>query len=101
MFFVPLLHKYISKNAEKTIEWVCKGSSLFTGHNEAIKCYDEAIRLNPKNASAWNNKGFVLIKLRKKVTILLFFQLLLFFFLRACFQSLNQVRIQAITTIAE
>ena len=26
-------------------------------YDEAIKAYDEAIRLDPKHASAWNNKG--------------------------------------------
>ena len=27
-------------------------------YEEAIKCYDEAIKLNPKNEYAWNNKGY-------------------------------------------
>ena len=29
-------------------------------YNEAIKAYDEAIRLDPKHAAAWNNKGIAL-----------------------------------------
>jgi Flp pilus assembly protein TadD len=29
-------------------------------YNEAIKCFDEAIRLDPKDVDAWNNKGIVL-----------------------------------------
>ena len=26
-------------------------------YEEAIKCYDEAIKLNPKNVFVWYNKG--------------------------------------------
>lgn len=29
-------------------------------YDEAIKAYDEAIRLDPNDADAWNNKGLVL-----------------------------------------
>ena len=29
-------------------------------YDEAIKAYDEAIRLDPKYADAWNNKGTAL-----------------------------------------
>jgi Flp pilus assembly protein TadD len=29
-------------------------------YNEAIKAYDEAIRLDPNLAEAWNNKGIAL-----------------------------------------
>ena len=29
-------------------------------YDEAIQAYDEAIRLDPKYADAWNNKGLVL-----------------------------------------
>ena len=31
-------------------------------YDEAIKDYDEAIRLNPKYAAPWNNKGNALSK---------------------------------------
>jgi tetratricopeptide (TPR) repeat protein len=31
-------------------------------YDEAIKDYDEAIRLDPKYAAAWNNKGNALSK---------------------------------------
>ena len=29
-------------------------------HKDAIKCYDQVHKLNPKNISAWNNKGIAL-----------------------------------------
>ncbi|RQW78346.1 MAG: tetratricopeptide repeat protein [Methanothrix sp.] len=29
-------------------------------YNEAIKCFNEAIRLDPKEVDAWNNKGVAL-----------------------------------------
>jgi tetratricopeptide (TPR) repeat protein len=30
-------------------------------YNEAIKCFNEAIRLDPKEVDAWNNKGVALV----------------------------------------
>jgi Flp pilus assembly protein TadD len=42
--------------------WCIKGNALGkqVKHDEAIKAYDEAIRLNPKLAAAWNGKGCAL-----------------------------------------
>jgi tetratricopeptide (TPR) repeat protein len=42
--------------------WFNKGFALSTlgKDDEAIKAYDEAIRLDPKLVAAWNNKGYVL-----------------------------------------
>ena len=34
-------------------------------YEESIKCYDEAIKLNPKNENAWNNKGYSLNNIGK------------------------------------
>ena len=36
-----------------------KGISLYNleKYEESIKCYDEAIKLNPKNENSWYNKG--------------------------------------------
>jgi tetratricopeptide (TPR) repeat protein len=52
-------------NDEKFLDWVNKGTSLFSlgKYKEAITCYDEAIRLDPKNSIAWSNKGDSLKKL--------------------------------------
>ena len=33
--------------------------------DEAIKAYDKAIEINPRNAYGWSNKGDVLVKLGK------------------------------------
>ena len=30
---------------------------------DAIECFDEVIKLNPKNKNAWNNKGAILYEL--------------------------------------
>jgi len=32
-----------------------------TKYDEAIKAYDEAIGINPKDAESWNNKGLALL----------------------------------------
>ena len=43
-------------------DWIKKGDDLVNSgkHKEAIKCYDKAIEMDPKNAHAWHNKGEVL-----------------------------------------
>ena len=45
--------------------WSNKGAALFSQgkYDEAIKCYDEAIRLDPKLAETWCNKGAALTNL--------------------------------------
>ena len=42
--------------------WNNKGAALAvqSKYDEAIKAYDEAIRLDPNDADAWNNKGIAL-----------------------------------------
>ena len=47
-----------------SIQWNNKGSSLdkLGMRKESIACYDSAIRLNPKFASAWFNKGVALFE---------------------------------------
>ena len=47
--------------------WVTKGNSLsqLERHEEAIECYDKAIRINPENYDAWFNKGNSLVKLER------------------------------------
>ncbi len=44
-----------------------KGVALLNlgNYEEAIKCYDKAIEIEPNNAEAWNNKGIVLGRLSK------------------------------------
>lgn len=48
-------------------DWFNKGVDLDDQgkYDEAIKAYDEAIRLNPYDANAWNNKGVALDNLGK------------------------------------
>jgi curved DNA-binding protein CbpA len=47
--------------------WRNKGSALyFLGkYDEAIKCYDESIKIDPSNPVVWNNKGLALYYLGK------------------------------------
>jgi len=47
------------RNGKDADAWVDKGDSLNNQgkFDEAIKCYDKAIQLDPKIADAWNNKG--------------------------------------------
>ncbi|MEA2045640.1 MAG: tetratricopeptide repeat protein [Euryarchaeota archaeon] len=43
-------------------DWFDKGGALYGlgDYTEAIRCYDEAIRINPQYTDAWNNKGLAL-----------------------------------------
>jgi tetratricopeptide (TPR) repeat protein len=49
-------------------DWYDKGKALDDQgkHDEAIKAYDEAIRLDPQYADAWYNKGNILYVLHNK-----------------------------------
>ena len=52
----------------KTVdEWVTEGIELGQAgkYAEAIKSYDEALKINPQYAQAWNNKGVALKNLGK------------------------------------
>jgi tetratricopeptide (TPR) repeat protein len=40
------------------------GRQIPEGYIEGLKYYDEAIKLNPNNTAAWNNKGIALAELR-------------------------------------
>lgn len=48
---------------QKTAEqWIQEGSALYDlkHYEEALTAYDQAIHLNPNNADAYNNKGYIL-----------------------------------------
>ena len=47
--------------------WFNKGNSLsqLERHEEAIGCYDKAIRIDPENYNAWYNKGNSLAELER------------------------------------
>jgi len=47
---------------ETAEEWVKKGDELFLNGSseEAVKAYDKAIELNPKEIAAWLSKGIIL-----------------------------------------
>ncbi|UXM84179.1 protein kinase domain-containing protein [Methanococcus aeolicus] len=47
--------------------WYNKGNEYYElgKYNEAIKCYDKALQLNPNYAEVWNNKGAALDDLGK------------------------------------
>ena len=51
----------------KSVAWYDKGTALceLGRYEEAIPCFDEAIRLNPNHADAWNNKGVELCELKR------------------------------------
>ncbi|MDD1728780.1 MAG: tetratricopeptide repeat protein [Methanospirillum sp.] len=50
---------------DKSIDWITRGSEFqVQGDNsEAIKSFDEALKIDPNNEVAWNNKGTALIGL--------------------------------------
>ena len=43
--------------------WFDNGNAFFVSgkYNEAIKCYDKAIKIDPKLALVWTGKGHVLM----------------------------------------
>jgi tetratricopeptide (TPR) repeat protein len=61
--FILLLALMTSAQCQKTAQdWFAEGAAFDQQgkYDEAIKCYDEAIRLDPKNAQARFNKGAAL-----------------------------------------
>ncbi|MDF0591121.1 tetratricopeptide repeat protein [Candidatus Methanocrinis natronophilus] len=51
--------KLISEEAES---WNNKGSALGSQgkYDEALQAFDEALHVDPENATAWYNRGFAL-----------------------------------------
>ena len=64
-FIIKLMGLFGKKKSAE--EWVLEGEKNREQekYKEAIKCYDEAIRINPENRDAWYNKGLTLRKLGK------------------------------------
>ena len=61
--FIVLLALTPLAQCQQTAEdWFNEGNALSSQgkYDEAIKAYDEAIRLDPNFAKAWNNKGIAL-----------------------------------------
>ena len=61
--FILLLALMTSAQCQQTAEdWFNKGIVLYNQdkYDEAIKAFDEAIKLDPKYAYAWNGKGIAL-----------------------------------------
>ena len=56
-----------NNSAQSITNWICKGNILYhqNKYNEAIQAYNEAIKIDPQNASAWNFKGYALDRQRK------------------------------------
>ena len=52
-------------NEDKQRDWYNKGLELFSigQYEEAVKCLDTAIQLNPEDSDAWYNKGIALKEL--------------------------------------
>ncbi|MDD4653592.1 MAG: tetratricopeptide repeat protein, partial [Methanothrix sp.] len=57
-FVLILLVMVSAQCRQKSEDWLNKGNALSmqNKYNEAIKCYDEVIKLDPMNAVALNNK---------------------------------------------
>jgi tetratricopeptide (TPR) repeat protein len=48
-------------------DWSAKGRAFYMKgeHNEAIRCYNKALEINPQNEIVWSRKGHVLSKLQR------------------------------------
>jgi len=66
LILIALLVPVVSSQ-QTAEEWYNKGVDLYDqgNYDEAIKCYDEAIKLNPQLAEAWSNKGVALQALHR------------------------------------
>jgi tetratricopeptide (TPR) repeat protein len=71
----PILERKTGKKIEipqveqkATGFWTRKGASLHAlgRREEAIRCFDQALAIDPRLAMAWNNKGFALNGLRRR-----------------------------------
>jgi len=62
LILIALLVPVVSSQ-QTAEEWFYKGVDLYDqgNYDEAIKCYDEAIKLNPQYAEAWSSKGNALV----------------------------------------
>jgi tetratricopeptide (TPR) repeat protein len=65
----------MGKKKEESI-WLERGNSLYKADRfeEAIRCYDQALKLDPRNTGAWNNKGLSLSKLGRHEEAILSFK---------------------------
>ena len=50
----------------QALAWYNKGVMLLDGSEEALKCFDKAIELEPEFVDAWLNKGYTLHHLGKR-----------------------------------
>ena len=58
--FILLLALVTSAQSQQTAtDWFNKGVDLYgqSKYDDAVKAYDEAIKINPKDDEAWSNKG--------------------------------------------
>lgn len=65
--FMYEMKEKISHVEKDAPAWINEGEGLFVQkkYDEAIRCFNEAIRLNPSYELAWNNKGTALYMLKR------------------------------------
>lgn len=61
------IHDFKMPESNKEEEFVSKGLDLVNidNYEEALKYFDKALEINPKNSLAWHSKGVMLVKLGK------------------------------------
>ena len=57
------------KNPQKANDWFKQGNSLYESkrYEEALRCYDQAVNLDPGNTRAWDNRGLCFADLNRHV----------------------------------
>ena len=55
------------KNEQKANDWFRQGNSFYEAKHfeEALRCYDQAVNLDPGNTRAWDNRGLCLANLNR------------------------------------
>jgi tetratricopeptide (TPR) repeat protein len=57
------LRDYLESDSSAIYLWILKGDLLYVHHKDhrrAVDCYDQALRVNPKNEEAWTKKAYAL-----------------------------------------
>ena len=55
------------KNDQKANDWFKQGNGFFEAkrYEEALRCYDQAVKIDPGDTRAWDNRGLCFANLNR------------------------------------